>query len=78
MATSRGSGGRKSRGPRKTFIVRVPVDLAQTIEDEADSRGMYLSDYIGTLLAKDHGRAATLPERKDHDSQQGTLDQLGA
>lgn len=61
MAERRGTGGRRSKGPRESLISRVPEKLAHTVRDAADDAGLSINDYIGNLLAEAHGHPPVAP-----------------
>lgn len=68
--------GRPRRGERHLFQSRVPTDLAETVKDAAEQRGLTYSDYIAVVLAEKHDYR--LPDhypvkRTDSDSVQEEL-----
>lgn len=47
--------GRPSKGPRNLIRAKLPVKLAEALQDEASRRGMTLTDLIGELAAQATG-----------------------
>ena len=62
MPPQRSYGGRKSKGDRQPLISRVPSPIADAVRDRAEERGMTLSDYIASVLARDVGLATLAPQ----------------
>lgn len=62
MPPQRTYGGRKSKGDRQSMISRVPSPIADAVRDRAAERGMSLSDYIASVLARDVGLAKLAPQ----------------
>jgi len=62
MPPQRSYGGRKSKGDRQPLISRVPSPIADAVRDRAEERGMSLSDYIASVLARDVGLATLAPQ----------------
>lgn len=57
----RGGGGRPDKGERLTFTVRVPIDVAADVAEQADLRGMTRQDYVEAILRQSTGRSVRLP-----------------
>jgi predicted HicB family RNase H-like nuclease len=47
--------GRPSKGSRRRFTARLPVDLAEAATKRAAALGMTFNDYLGQLLAQETG-----------------------
>lgn len=47
----RGVGGRRSKGERHTFTVRLPSELAVVVMDRASQEGMTYNDWIARVVA---------------------------
>lgn len=62
MPPQRNWGGRKSKGDRQALLSRVPDPIADAVRERADERGMTVSDYIASLLAREVGLAELAPE----------------
>ena len=55
MATETKRGGRPSKGNRRLLGSRVPLGLADDVEQAAERLGMSISDYLADLIASAHG-----------------------
>lgn len=62
MPPQRTYGGRKSKGDRQSLISRVPSPIADAIRDRAEERGISLSEYVGSVLARDVGMSELVPQ----------------
>ena len=70
MPPKRTYGGRKSKGDRQPLLSRVPSPIADAVRDCADERGMTLSDYIASVLARDVGLSALVPQASIHHNEE--------
>lgn len=50
-----GKGGRPSKGQRRSFMARVPADLADAVVEQADAAGLTYSDWIAEAIAAKAG-----------------------
>ena len=66
MPPQRTYGGRKSKGDRQPLLSRVPSPIADAVRDCAEERGMTLSDYIASVLARDVGLSELVPQASIH------------
>lgn len=48
-------GGRQSKGDRRPMIARLPRDLADAAQEQANQQGMTFNDFVGELLADELG-----------------------
>lgn len=62
MPPQRNWGGRKSKGDRQALLSRVPDPIAEAVRERAEERGMTVSDYIASLLAREVGMTELAPE----------------
>ena len=69
MARAPGRGGRHTKGPRTQLMTRTPVELAESVKDEAERLGLTFSDYIANLLAKEHGFPPIAVPKENGESQ---------
>lgn len=53
MATTR--RGRRPKGRRAAFTVKVPEDQKPLLEEKARAAGLPLCDYVAVILAQHHG-----------------------
>ncbi|MFE6510291.1 hypothetical protein ACFVBP_21675 [Nocardioides sp. NPDC057764] len=63
MRNTKPGPGRRSKGARKAFMTRLPMDLAVLVEHEAIARDISNSEYLALLTAQAHGIDVTMPAR---------------
>lgn len=78
MSNYKPGPGRRSLGPRRAVLTRLPEDVARLAVAEADARGLSHSEYLAILIAQAHGQPASLPPRSRPVAEQPTLDTLSA
>ena len=76
MPTQRNWGGRKSKGDRQALISRIPDPIADAVRERADERGMSLSDYIASVLAREVGMSDLAPESAVHHQEELPISQV--
>lgn len=76
MRNTKPGPGRRSKGPRKAFMSRLPEDLAVVVEDEAIARDISNSEYIALLVAQAHGFDVTIPPRIVPVSAQSMIEEI--
>lgn len=67
-------GRPRKHGARHPFITRIPVELANEVMSEADSRGLSYSEYIALRVAQSHGEQVELPPKKKPTPKQEALE----
>ena len=60
-----GRGGRPSKGNRDQLITRVATPLGEVVRAHADQAGLTVSDYVATVLAKEHELPEYAPAGQD-------------
>ena len=60
-----GTGGRPGKGDRDALITDVAVPLGEAVRARADQAGLSVSDYVATILAKEHGLPEHAPTPHD-------------
>ncbi|MFY0409784.1 hypothetical protein [Solicola sp. PLA-1-18] len=61
MTVRKSQGGRHSKGDRDAMMIRPPRQLGDIVRDAAENEGMTITDYVTTLLAREHGLPAMAP-----------------
>lgn len=74
MPNYKAGPGRRSKGARKPFMTRLPRDVADLVEAEAEARGLSYSEYLAVITAQALNFDVELPARKKPVSEQPTLD----
>lgn len=72
MAKRRGPG-RPSKGDRHQFATRVPRQVADAIQENADNNGLSYSEYLAWVLANAHGFETPMPNGTGASPEQGRL-----
>jgi len=67
MARQRGRGGRPSLGERDAMMIRPASALGERVRDAADEAGMTITDYVSTILAREHGCPELAPNARPTD-----------